>query len=211
MIIAIDGPAASGKGTISKGLAKHYSLPHLDSGLLYRAVGLALIEQLEAPQLADLAEDVAKNLDVHHLDEKILGAPDVAMAAARVARIPRVRAALFQVQRDFAMQPGGAVLDGRDMGSRICPEADAKLFISADPEVRAHRRVLQLGLEGAPAQQEEILAQILARDESDKENPAGAFFPAKDALLLDSSQLDIETALKEAIALVEQAVAQGMN
>lgn len=211
MIIAIDGPAASGKGTISKGLAQHYSLPHLDSGLLYRAVGMALLDQLRAPNLADLAENIAQNLDVEKLDPKILGAPDVAMAAAKVARIPRVRAALFQVQRDFALQPGGAVLDGRDMGSRICPEADAKLFISADPKIRAHRRVLQLGLQDLPEEQEEILIQILARDKSDKENPAGAFFPAKDALLLDSSQLDIEAALTEAIALVEQALAQEMN
>lgn len=211
MIIAIDGPAASGKGTISKGLAKHYGLPHLDSGLLYRAVGLALIDRLNDPRLVELAQDVAKNLDTGNLDPKILDTQDVAMAAAKVARIPTVRSALFQVQRDFALQSGGAVLDGRDMGSRICPEANAKLFITADAKIRAQRRVLQLGLGDVSAKQEEILTQILARDESDKENPAGAFFPAKDALLLDSSQLDIETALKEAIALVEQAVAQGMN
>ncbi len=211
MIIAIDGPAASGKGTIAQGLARHYGLPHLDSGLLYRAVGHRLLDRLHAPDLTELAEAVARELDASNLDPVMLGTPEIALAAAKVARIPRVRKALFQVQRDFATQPGGAVLDGRDMGSRICPEADAKLFISAEPRVRAQRRVRQLSDQGIRADEARVLEEILARDESDRLNPAGAFYPGEGAHLLDTSELDIEGALKEAIAIVEKSLAGGMD
>lgn len=211
MIITIDGPAASGKGTIAKGLADHFALPHLDSGLLYRAVGHEMMDHLTASNLADLAENAALNLDTGLLDAKTLGNPDVALAAAKVARIPRVRAALFQAQRDFATQKGGAVLDGRDIGSRICPEAEAKLFITASPEVRASRRTKQLLDQGTSIPKAQILQQIIERDESDRSNPAGAFYPGTDAHLLDTSQLDIEAALEAAIAIVNEAVSPGMN
>ncbi len=216
MIIAIDGPAASGKGTIAKGLAQHFGLPYMDTGLLYRAVGHALLEQLNAPDLSapdlvDRAEELARNLDVTRLDPIVLGAADVAMAAAKVARIPRVRAALFEVQTDFATQDGGAVLDGRDIGSRICPQAEAKLFITASAQVRAARRTRQLQAQGIEVNEAHVLDQIRLRDESDKENPAGAFYPGEGALLLDTSELDIEAALEAAIALVNKATDQGMD
>ena len=215
MIITIDGPAASGKGTIAKGLADHYNLPHLDSGLLYRAVGYQLMDKLGNDRLSDelinLADTIAQNLDTSNLDPVKLGAPNVALAAAKVARIPRVRAALIKVQRDFATQEGGAVLDGRDMGSRICPEAEVKLFITASPEIRAKRRVAQLLAQGEHILEADVLAQIIDRDESDRSNPAGAFYPGENAYLLDTSKLDIETTLKEAIALVEKAMAARMN
>lgn len=215
MIIAIDGPAASGKGTMAKGLAEHYNLPHLDSGLLYRAVGFQLLDRLGPSRMSDalieLAEIAAQNLDTSNLDPIVLGAPDVALAAAKVARIPRVRAALFQVQRDFATQKGGAVLDGRDMGSRICPEAEVKLFITASPEIRARRRTAQLRAHGEKMLEADVLAQIIERDENDRSNPAGAFYPGENAHLLDTSKLDIETTLKEAIALVDKAVSAKMN
>lgn len=230
MIIAIDGPAASGKGTISKGLAAHYNLPHLDSGLLYRAVGFQILNRLDGPGMSEdliaLAESIAQNIDPSSFDPVVLGAPDVALAAAKVARLARVRAALFNVQRVFATQEGGAVLDGRDMGSRICPEADVKLFITASPEIRAKRRTAQLqgqGMQvngkkvqgekahGEKVLESDILAQIIERDESDRSNPAGAFYPASDAHLLDTSKLDIEATLEKAIALVEKAMSAKMN
>ena len=215
MIIAVDGPAASGKGTISRGLADHFGLPYLDSGLLYRGVGFELLSELKAPHMTDAlvekAERVAQNLDVSKLDPIVLGAPDVALAAAKVARIPRVRKALFGLQRDFAMQEGGAIIDGRDIGSRICPEADAKLFVTASPDVRARRRTDQLVSQGIKVTQADILEQIVQRDENDRANPAGAFFPADNALLLDTSELDIEASLRQAIALVERATKSGMN
>lgn len=206
MIIAVDGPAASGKGTISSGLANHYQLPHLDTGLLYRSVGLAVIDILEAPDLQARALLAAQNIDPEHLDAEILGAADVALAASKVAQFEDVREALRQFQRDFAQQAGGAVLDGRDIGSRICPEADAKLFVVAAPEVRAERRTNQFKGRGLPVKYAEILAQIIERDESDTSNPAGAFYRADDAHLLDTSQLDIEAALREAIAIVDAAM-----
>ena len=207
MIVAIDGPAASGKGTIGAGLARHFSLPHLDTGLLYRAVGLAVLNALEAPDLEQRAVRAALAIDTGQLDPVVLGTPQVALAAAKVARIENVRAALRQFQRDFAAQPGGAVLDGRDMGTRICPEADAKLFVTARPKVRAGRRTAQLRSRGMEADEDEILAQIIARDESDTSNPAGAFYLATDAHLLDTSELDIEAALRAAIEIVDAAMA----
>ena len=207
MIIAIDGPAASGKGTIATGLAKHYSLPHLDTGLLYRAVGLAVLDALDAPDLEMRAIDAARNIDTDHLDPEILGTAEVAVAAAKVARIEDVRVVLRQFQRDFAAQPQGAVLDGRDIGTRICPDADAKLYITASAQIRAERRTAQLRARGTKVSESEILAQIIARDESDKSNPAGAFYLANDAHLLDTSKLDIEAALRAAIEIVDATMA----
>lgn len=207
MIIAVDGPAASGKGTVSSGLARHYQLPNLDTGLLYRAVGLATIDKLDDPALDRLATIAARDIDTNTLDPDALGRPEVAVAAAKVARIPDVRSALRQFQQGFARQDGGAILDGRDIGTRICPDADVKLFVTATPEVRATRRTNQLIGRGQAVQQSDILAQIIARDESDRENPAGAFYLADDAHLLDTTDLSIEAALRAAVAIVDKAMA----
>ncbi|VAW20528.1 Cytidylate kinase [hydrothermal vent metagenome] len=206
MLIAIDGPAASGKGTIAEGLARHFALKHLDTGLLYRAVGLKMIDRLEARDFSVMAIKEAQNVDPQNLNPLELDAGDVALAAAKVARVAGVRKALFQVQRDFATQKGGAVLDGRDIGSRICPEADVKMFITASPEVRAARRTAQLGSRGIKVNFDETLKQIIERDESDRTNPAGAFYPGEGAHLLDTSNLDIESSLRAAIAIVDGAV-----
>jgi len=206
MLIAIDGPAASGKGTIAEGLASHYALRHLDTGLLYRAVGLAMLDKLDVRDFSILAIKAAKNINPENLDPMRLDAGDVALAAARVARVAGVRKALFKVQRDFATQPGGAVLDGRDIGSRICPEADAKLFVTASPEVRAARRTAQLNAQGIRMDEAETLRQIIERDESDRTNPVGAFYPGEGAHLLDTSNLDIQASLRAAIAIVDGAV-----
>jgi len=207
MIIAVDGPAASGKGTVAKGLADHYGLKHLDTGLLYRAVGLAMRDAYEGPDFATKAVAAAQSIDTESLDPDVLGAPDVALLAAKVARIEDVRSALRQFQIDFSQQPGGTILDGRDIGTRICPDADVKLFITASPETRAQRRTAQLRARGDPVSEAEILAQIEARDESDRSNPAGAFYRADGAHLLDTSEMDIEAALRAAIAIVDAAVA----
>ena len=208
MIIAVDGPAASGKGTLAAGLAEHFRLPHLDTGLLYRAVGLASAAFIGQPDFEVRAEAAAKALDTSHLDAKILGTAEAAVLAARVARIEPVRAALRQFQREFAQQPGGAVIDGRDIGTRICPDADVKLFITADTGVRAARRAAQLNARGRQVEAAEIQQQIAARDESDRNNPAGAFYLAADAHLLDTTRLDIEAALRAAVAIVDAAMAR---
>ncbi|HVW93702.1 MAG TPA: (d)CMP kinase [Devosia sp.] len=205
MIIAVDGPAASGKGTLAAGLARHFGLPHLDTGLLYRAVGLAVAGSIEADDFEARAGAAARALDPTHLDPARLGTAEAAMLASRVARIPEVRAALIDFQRQFAAQPGGAVLDGRDIGTRISPEADVKLFITADTRVRAERRAAQLRRRGVAVDGEAIYQQIASRDEADRNNPAGAFYAAPDAHLLDTTELDIDAALRAAIAIVEAA------
>jgi cytidylate kinase len=203
MIIAVDGPAASGKGTLAQGLARHFGLPCLDTGLLYRAVGLRVGADDGSSDYTRRAIEAARSLDPGHLETGRLGTAAVALLASQVARIPEVRAALIDFQRGFAGQPGGAVLDGRDIGTRICPEADVKLFITADPRVRAARRAAQLNARGQAITTEAVLQQIMARDENDRSNPAGAFYPAADAHLLDTSGLDIDAALRAAIAIVE--------
>lgn len=207
MIIAIDGPAASGKGTVSKGLAKHYRLPSLDTGLLYRAVGLAVADRLDDPTLEELAIVAAKQIDTKILDPDVLGRPEVAVAAAKIARFEGVRAALRQFQQNFARRDGGAIVDGRDIGTRICPDAIAKLFVTATPQVRAARRTKQLLAKGDRVLEADIFNQIVARDESDRSNPAGAFYMADDAHLLDTTDLSIEAALRAAVAIVDKAVA----
>jgi cytidylate kinase len=203
MIIAVDGPAASGKGTLALGLARHFGLPHLDTGLLYRAVGLAVGADRNEADFEARAIAAARALDPTHLDPQRLGSAEAAVLASRVARIPDVRAALRDFQRDFAAQPGGAVIDGRDIGTRICPDADVKLFIIADMQVRAARRTEQLRARGIAADGDEIFRQISARDSADRDNPAGAFYRAADARLLDTTELDIDAALRAAIDIVE--------
>ncbi|MDI1280903.1 (d)CMP kinase [Brevundimonas sp.] len=206
LIIAVDGPAASGKGTIAARLAQTYSLPHLDTGLLYRAVGMGLLDRDGALEDETLAESVARSLDVSHLsDTERLTSRGAGEAASRVAGYPGVRAALLEFQRTFAARPGGAVLDGRDIGTVIAPDAVAKLFITATPEVRARRRWLQLTGRGETIAYEDMLADIIRRDARDAGRGAAPMVQADDAVLLDTTDMDIETAFDAARRIVEAA------
>lgn len=208
MIIAIDGPAASGKGTISKKLAQQFDLPHMDTGLLYRAVGYAMGDQLDRADWEQLAIEKAKSLELSHYHENDLTTAEAGVAASKVARVPEVRAALREVQIAFAQQEDGAILDGRDIGTRICPDADVKLYIIADAATRATRRTKQLTGRGVDVTFDDILAQIQKRDADDKDNPAGAFYVAPDAHLLDTTKLSIEAAFQAALGLVNDVLAQ---
>jgi cytidylate kinase len=208
MIIAVDGPAASGKGTLAAGLARHYGLPHLDTGLLYRAVGLAVANHVDTPELEAAAIAAARTLDASHLEDiEALTAAETGVLASKVAVIGPVRQALYDYQRAFATQPGGAVLDGRDIGTRIAPDADAKLFIQADSKARMERRARQLEARGMAVDRYALYHQIEERDARDMANPNGGFYRAADAHLLDTTLLDIEAALRAAIAIVDRAVA----
>ncbi len=206
LIIAVDGPAASGKGTIAARLAKTYGLPHLDTGLLYRAVGMGLLDRDGALEDAALAGTVAGALDLADLsDTERLTSRGAGEAASRVAGYPGVRAALLEFQRTFAGQAGGAVLDGRDIGTVIAPQATAKLFVTATPEVRARRRWLQLTGRGEVIAYEDMLADIIRRDERDAGRGAAPMVQADDAVLLDTTDMDIETAFDAARRIVEAA------
>ena len=203
MIIAIDGPAASGKGTLAKRLAAHYGYRHLDTGVIYRAVAYALIRA--GADLCDEARAVqaALELDPDKFEDPILKTQTVAEAASVVSAIPRVREALVNFQRRFAAGPPGAVLDGRDIGTVICPHAEVKIFVLADPEVRARRRTLEARARGEKADEAAVLADILRRDERDKNRTVAPLKPADDAYLLDNSNLDIEGGVRAAIDIVE--------
>jgi cytidylate kinase len=204
MIIAIDGPAASGKGTLGKRLAAHFGVRHLDTGLIYRAVAKALLDSGHALDDRDAAVAAARALDPARFDEQALKGHQFGDAASIVSAIPEVRAALVAFQRDFAARPPGAVLDGRDIGTVICPDADAKIFVIAAPEERARRRALELKTSGQPADEAAILTDILRRDERDRSRATAPLKPAPDAHELDTSHLDVEAAVRAAIALVEQ-------
>ena len=203
MIIAIDGPAASGKGTLGKRLAAHYGLRHLDTGLLYRAVAKALLDARRDPKDRDAAIAAAKALDPGQFDEAALKVYEVGEAASVVSAVPEVRAALFNFQQGFAAAPPGAVLDGRDIGTVICPDADVKIFVTATPEVRAKRRARELTGRGERASEAEVLADILARDQRDRSRAVAPLVQAKDAHLLDTTGLDIEAAFAAAVKLVD--------
>ncbi|AQR60912.1 cytidylate kinase [Brevundimonas sp. LM2] len=208
-IIAVDGPAASGKGTIASRLAAHYGLPFLDTGLLYRAVGLDVLTG--GGDLGDpvAAEAAARALDSDRLsDDPALTSGDAGEAASRVAGHPGVRAALLDLQQAFARQPGGGVLDGRDIGTVIAPEAPAKLFVTATPETRARRRWLQLSGRGDPITFEAMLADIQRRDERDAGRGSAPMVQAADAVLLDTTDMDIESAFDAARRIVEAARAR---
>jgi cytidylate kinase len=207
MIIAIDGPAASGKGTLAKRLAAHYGLRHLDTGLLYRAVAKALLDAGARPDDHARAVAAAKAIDPAQFDEAALKRHGIGEAASVVSAIPEVRAALFNFQQAFAAMPPGAVLDGRDIGTVICPNADVKIFVVAAPEVRAHRRVLELRERGESVNEADILADILARDERDRSRAAAPLVQAPDAHRLDTSALDIEAAVRAAREVVERVLA----
>ena len=205
LIIAVDGPAASGKGTIASGLARAFRLPYLDTGALYRAVGLGVLGVGGDPADAALATQVAQGLRPGEADEAAIRAHGVGEAASLVAAHTGVRAALKTLQQNFARQPGGAVLDGRDIGTVIAPFATAKLFVTASPEVRADRRWKQhLGL-GHGVSFEEVLADIGQRDARDRGRDAAPLRPAQDAVLLDTTHLTIEAAADAARRIVEKA------
>ncbi|MBL3701301.1 (d)CMP kinase [Sulfitobacter sp. BDSS02] len=195
--VAIDGPAAAGKGTISKAIAARFGLAHLDTGLLYRAVGARTLRGFGAVEAAE-------KLQPDDLLASNLRTAEVAQAASRVAVIADVRSALTQFQRDFARREGGAVLDGRDIGTVICPEAEVKLFVTASAEVRAQRRFAELQDSGNETTYEQVLADVKARDERDMNRAEAPLKPAADALLIDTSTLSIEDAVAAAAAQVEQ-------
>lgn len=206
MIIAVDGPAASGKGTIARALAKRYGLPHLDTGLLYRAVA-ANVQRLELDPTIEADAVAATDFDDHLLDDPELRSDEIGKNASVVSAHPLVRAALFHRQRRFAHQPGGAVLDGRDIGTVIAPDADAKLFIRATPMIRAKRRHAELRERGSQVSLDRVLADIRARDLRDSTRGIAPMTPADDAALLDTSFLSIDAAIQRAIALVEARTA----
>jgi cytidylate kinase len=209
-VIAVDGPAASGKGTIARALAAHYKLPHMDTGALYRAAALNLwrwggdpASEFEAVRACG---DLGSNLD----DPELRSEP-VSRIASKISAYPAVREALLQRQRDFAAQAGGAVLDGRDIGTVIAPQADAKLFVTATVEVRAQRRVRELLERGMPAHYEDVLLDLKARDERDISREAAPLEQARDADLLDTSALTVQEAVAEAIRLVEARLARAVS
>lgn len=207
LVIAVDGPAASGKGTIARALAGHFDLPHMDTGLLYRAVALNLWRWGGDPASEFEALRAADNLGLDPDDPELRSEP-VSKVASSVSAYPSVRAALLKRQQDFARQPGGAVLDGRDIGTVIAPDADVKLFVTASPEVRAERRMKELHGRGINVHFDDVLADIRARDDRDTHRAVAPLKQAADALLLDTSKLDVERAIAEAIRLVEAQLAR---
>lgn len=202
MIIAIDGPAASGKGTLGKKLAAHYGLRHLDTGLIYRAVAKALLDAGHPLDDFVQAAAAAKNLDPARFDDS-LKAHAIGEAASIVSAIPEVRAALVAFQRAFAATLPGAVLDGRDIGTVICPDADVKIFVTAMPEVRAQRRFLELSSNGQAVREPDILADILRRDERDMKRAIAPLAPAADAYVLDTTAMNVDAALRAAIGIID--------
>jgi cytidylate kinase len=205
MIIAIDGPAASGKGTIARHLAQVYGLHHLDTGLLYRAVAKGMLDAGYPLDNIERAIDVAVRLDPAKFDENALKLQPITEAASVVAAIPQVRQALMSYQRQFATKPPGAVLDGRDIGTVIAPGADVKLFVVAKPETRAKRRTLELRARGEQVEESDILADLLKRDERDSRRTAAPLKAAPDAHLLDTTHLGIDAAFRAAVNIVEAA------
>lgn len=197
--VAIDGPAAAGKGTISKGVAARFGFAHLDTGLLYRAVGRRMLDG------ADPVE-AAQSLTAEELEQGDLRSAEIAQAASKVAVIPEVRSALVDFQRGFARRAGGAVLDGRDIGTVICPKAEVKLFVTASAEVRAERRFRELSAKKADVKPEQVLADVRERDARDAERSTAPMKPAEDAVLLDTSDLSIEDALAKAVEIIARKV-----
>jgi cytidylate kinase len=202
MIVAVDGPAASGKGTIAKALARRFGLPHMDTGLLYRAVALNLLRWDGDPE-SEFAAVRACDFSQMDFDDPELRTEAVGGIASRISAYPLVREALVERQRAFAAQTGGAVLDGRDIGTVIAPDADVKLFVTASPEVRARRRHDELVRAGRTAHYDDVLADIKARDERDSHRAAAPLVKADNAVLLDTSEMGIDEAIEAAAAAVE--------
>jgi cytidylate kinase len=205
LVIAVDGPAASGKGTVARAVARHYGLPHMDTGLLYRAVALNLWRWGGDPASEFEALRACDHLGFDPTDEELRSEP-VSRIASAISAYPGVRAALLERQRDFAAQSDGAVLDGRDIGTVIAPNADVKLFVTATPEVRAQRRVRELLERGMPAHYEDVLTDIRARDDRDSNRETAPLKQAPDAILLDTSELNVEQAIGEALRRIEKVV-----
>lgn len=206
LLIAVDGPAASGKGTIARALARHFGLPHMDTGLLYRAVALNLWRWGGDPASEFEALRACDDIGVEPDDPELRSEP-VSKIASMISAYPSVRAALLNRQQDFARQAGGAVLDGRDIGTVIAPNADVKLFVTATPEVRAERRLLELEARGMAAHYDDVLADIRARDVRDSGREVAPLKPARDALLLDTSALTPDEAIAEAVRRTEEHLA----
>jgi len=215
IVIAVDGTAASGKGTLAKRLAKHFGFAHLDSGSLYRLTALGVLEAGRSPQDETHAVDAALAIDPLRAADPAIRTDAVAQAASIVAAFPAVRAALLDFQRRFAANPpgngDGAVIDGRDIGTVVCPDATAKVFVDAAPETRARRRFLELRASGMAADEAAVLADILARDKRDRERKVAPLKPAPDADLLDTTLLDIDAAFARALALVSPRVEEALK
>ena len=205
LVIAIDGPAASGKGTLARRLAEHFNLPHLDTGLLYRATACALLDEGLPLDDEEAATAAARGLSLTDFDDARLRSREMGEAASVVAALPQVRAELVDLQRRFAAREEGAVLDGRDIGTVICPNARVKIFVTASPETRAQRRALELARRGEEVDYPTILADVKRRDERDSARAVAPLKPAADAVTLDTSDLDIEAAFRAAVAIVEKA------
>jgi CMP/dCMP kinase len=202
VIIAVDGPAAAGKGTVARALAKHFGYHFLDTGSLYRMVGLEVLRAGGDPQDKIAATGAAAGLDPSRYSDADLRGEEVGSSASIVAVIPEVRAALLDLQRSFARKPPGAVLDGRDIGTVVCPDADVKLFITASPRIRAHRRMMELAARGLPSSYEAVLAEIRARDERDRTRATAPLVAAEDAKIIDTSDMNIDEAIRAAIKAV---------
>ena len=203
MIIAIDGPAASGKGTLARRIAAHFGYGCLDTGLLYRAVARDVLAANGSLEDEKLAAQLARTLNPASLDDAGLRLPGVGDAASVVAKFSTVRAALFDLQRNFAAQEPGAVLDGRDIGTVVCPDAPVKIFVTADVEVRARRRFEEMRARGEPVTYERVLEVIRRRDERDAGRADAPMKPADDAFILDTTHMDVETAVGQALRLIE--------
>jgi len=205
MIIAIDGPAASGKGTLARRLAEHFELRHLDTGLTYRAVAAALLAKGLPLGDEDVALEIARNLDLAQMDKSILSSHEIGEAASRIAVLGGLREELVALQKSFANTPPGAVLDGRDIGTVVCPDADVKLFVTASVEARARRRTDEMLSKGQEAEFSSVLDDLKRRDARDSERTVAPMRQAEDAHLLDTTEMDIESAFKAAVDIVSRA------
>jgi cytidylate kinase len=205
MIIAIDGPTASGKGTVAAGVARHFGLKRLDTGALYRAVGLAVLDAGGDPGDERSAVAAAEALDLAHIDEHRIRSSAVGLAASKVASISAVRAALLKAQRTFAADPAGAVLDGRDIATVICPDADVKLFVTASVDARTQRRLAELRNRGEAIEFDQLKAQIAERDQRDMNRAEAPLRQSEGAFLLDTTDLTVEQSVAAAIAIIERA------
>jgi cytidylate kinase len=209
-VIAIDGPAAAGKGTLARKLSSHYGFAYLDTGSLYRAVGQAVRDQGLDPSNAEAALKAAQTLDVSKIDERAIRTREAGEAASVVAVMQPVRDAILQFQRDFAANPPGglpgAVLDGRDIGTVVCPQADVKIYVTASPEIRAHRRWLELKTSGSEVSEAQVLEDTRERDRRDSGRTTSPMRPADDAHLLDTTNLSIEAAFGEAVRIIDKSM-----